>query len=349
MNLYTLVRYVFDRIESAIVYCIVYGIGHVFTLLSQFCIILFNYYVTYHVVFNTHLEEIFEKYPQLKEYANRGHYLLRCASALMSHTRIEPYANTWISTSVLLLRDTNLPHQIEYIERYMGPHMSNLIDDVLKYDSGAKLSLESDVLSATYNTQFEICKLLSQHSAEIAEISIIMKTGDNYVCKSLFYNTDKDKDKDKTSSESDDKPTKEGEKSEHIEEDGGFFYISRMLSKNNKKEAKKEAKKVSTKDPFVPVQYPLLHSTVSFLNIEYKHPSMKTRIQIVLHPDFYVIGNVLFTPLFVKRYLEYQTDEYIFDMEYSLVLVDNNIKVVELRSNNYMVLDKDKYTVCNIE
>ena len=87
-------------------------------------------------------------------------------------------------------------------------------------------------------------------------------------------------------------------------------------------------------------------SSVKFLSIEYKHPQTNTVLWLSLEPGMYMEFNELFTPTFVMRLLEYQhNNRYYFDTDYTLTLMDNNINIIELSSNNYVMLEKDSYKV----
>jgi hypothetical protein len=92
----------------------------------------------------------------------------------------------------------------------------------------------------------------------------------------------------------------------------------------------------------------LEHSDNEFINIKYSHPKMTNSIYLELDNSMYVEKNSLFTPAFVRRLLEYQLEEFVFDMDYELVLMDKNINMVELNSKQYIVLEKDSYNIVNV-
>jgi hypothetical protein len=89
-------------------------------------------------------------------------------------------------------------------------------------------------------------------------------------------------------------------------------------------------------------------SSVRFLSIEYTHPHMKKSVILTLEKGHYVINNELFSPCFVRRLLEKQPQSYIFDMEYKLKLFDNNIKSIELDSNQYIIIKEDTYHILSM-
>lgn len=82
-----------------------------------------------------------------------------------------------------------------------------------------------------------------------------------------------------------------------------------------------------------------------FLSIEYTHPKMKNGIFLELKKGMYHINNTLFSPIFVKRLLEYQTASYYFDMDYKLNILDNNVGMFSLSSNQFVRLTKSNYDI----
>lgn len=84
-----------------------------------------------------------------------------------------------------------------------------------------------------------------------------------------------------------------------------------------------------------------------FLSVEYSHPCMEHKINIEIDPLLYLDQNELFSSIFVLRCLEYQPLPYIFDSEYKLHIMDNEIKMFELESNEYIKLHKSGYTIVN--
>lgn len=82
-----------------------------------------------------------------------------------------------------------------------------------------------------------------------------------------------------------------------------------------------------------------------FLSVEYSHPCMEHKINIEIDPLLYLDQNELFSSIFVLRCLEYQPLPYVFDSEYKLHIMDNEIKIFELESNEYIKLNKSSYTI----
>lgn len=86
----------------------------------------------------------------------------------------------------------------------------------------------------------------------------------------------------------------------------------------------------------------------SFLTIKYTHPIMKDHIFIDLDKGYYYADNEILSPLFVKRHLDHQSANYYFDMEYVIEIIDNNVESLQLKSNQYILLNETTYTVMNI-
>jgi len=77
-----------------------------------------------------------------------------------------------------------------------------------------------------------------------------------------------------------------------------------------------------------------------FLYVEYMHPSkMNTPIILPFSSGFLQVSNELFTPAFVLRQLQTQTDYYFFDMDYVLTFLDKELNTFHLKSNQYIFLD----------
>jgi hypothetical protein len=89
-------------------------------------------------------------------------------------------------------------------------------------------------------------------------------------------------------------------------------------------------------------------SDVEFIYIEYSHPKMQKPVELRIPSGMWCIGNELFTPAFVFRLLLAQPYYYIFDLDYSLKIVDHNIIEITLSSQNYIILEKEGYIIKNI-
>jgi hypothetical protein len=105
------------------------------------------------------------------------------------------------------------------------------------------------------------------------------------------------------------------------------------------------------RDPFyqpIPPIMPgadLIPSTIRFITVEYTHPKMAQSIFLDIPKTFYIDGNEILSSAFIMRCLEYQSSYYIFDLDYVVKVVDNNICIFELTSNEYVRLSIDKYHI----
>jgi len=115
----------------------------------------------------------------------------------------------------------------------------------------------------------------------------------------------------------------------------GDQYINRIFF--NKNEAK-----VETELPLVPSKH-------RFISVKYKHPNMDEPIFIDIDTQYYYANNEILSPLFVKRYLEYQPLTYDFDMDYELEVMDNDINNYKITSKQYILLADSTYVIKNIE
>ena len=85
-----------------------------------------------------------------------------------------------------------------------------------------------------------------------------------------------------------------------------------------------------------------------FLSIEYTHPEMDKTIPIEFPDEMYEIGNVVFTPMFVKRYLEYQMEHYVFDDRYIINIIDCDANMVSLNSKQYGILKERGWDIVDL-
>ena len=87
----------------------------------------------------------------------------------------------------------------------------------------------------------------------------------------------------------------------------------------------------------------------SFLSVEYTHPNMKNKIVMNIPKDVMIQGNIIMSPLFIKRYLEYQYEYYIFDENYKVNIMDNNVNMLSLKYTDSILLSEKSYSVIKNE
>jgi len=93
----------------------------------------------------------------------------------------------------------------------------------------------------------------------------------------------------------------------------------------------------------------LIPSDVRFLCIQYLHPQMKGNpIELTIPPGMMMVGNQLLTPAFVLRLLDHTVGThsgYPFDLNYTLSVMDSHIRMFNLNSTEFVVLDETTYTI----
>jgi len=96
-------------------------------------------------------------------------------------------------------------------------------------------------------------------------------------------------------------------------------------------------------------KYIVEKSDVKFLSIEYSNPDMKETISITLNKDVFQIGNEILSKAFVLRYLQYQTQYYVYANDYTITVIDDKVNQITLNSKQYILLDKNNYKVITKE
>jgi hypothetical protein len=96
-------------------------------------------------------------------------------------------------------------------------------------------------------------------------------------------------------------------------------------------------------------KYIVEKSDVKFLSIEYINPDMKEAISLTLNKDLFQIGNEILSKAFVLRYLQYQTQYYVYANDYTITVIDDKVNQFTLTSNQYIILDKNEYKIITKE
>lgn len=89
--------------------------------------------------------------------------------------------------------------------------------------------------------------------------------------------------------------------------------------------------------------------SITFLYVEYSHPKMITSILLPFPNEMLQPYNELFTPTFVLRQLQTQIEDYVFDMDYTLQILDSDLNIIHLNSNEYLIIlsNKKNYQIIN--
>jgi hypothetical protein len=90
-------------------------------------------------------------------------------------------------------------------------------------------------------------------------------------------------------------------------------------------------------------------SEVRFISIEYHSKNYLNPIVLELDKNEYLVNNELFSAIFIKRALEYQCPYHVFDRNYTLLLLDNNLRSINLNFGEYIVLHKTYYSILTAE
>lgn len=100
-------------------------------------------------------------------------------------------------------------------------------------------------------------------------------------------------------------------------------------------------------DNTINVLFPKL-SKICFLAVQYTHPKLKEPIDITVPSSYFVLGNKLYSSTFVLRSLQYQPKYYIFDENYTLQIIDNEINTFEIKSNQYIYIEENSYKILTL-
>ena len=98
------------------------------------------------------------------------------------------------------------------------------------------------------------------------------------------------------------------------------------------------------------VKYIVEKSDVKFLSIEYINPDMKEHVSITINKDLFQIGNEILSKAFVLRYLQYQTEHYVYANDYTITVIDDKVNQFTLNSKQYVLLsNKNEYKIITME
>ena len=105
-------------------------------------------------------------------------------------------------------------------------------------------------------------------------------------------------------------------------------------------------RRVNSETPMKPIVFE--DSEADFMSIEYKHPLQRNPITIVIPTGMHKIGNEILSPSFVLRFLKYQPSSFHFDMEYTIHIIDNDVNMFTLKSDQYLLLTPEGYEIQKI-
>ena len=90
------------------------------------------------------------------------------------------------------------------------------------------------------------------------------------------------------------------------------------------------------------------YSNVRFLSITYRN-GIDRSISIQIDKEWLVVGNEILGYTHVFRMLEHQSEPFIFNMDYTLDIIDSDIKIFELKSNQFLKMEKEGYSVKRLD
>ena len=93
----------------------------------------------------------------------------------------------------------------------------------------------------------------------------------------------------------------------------------------------------------------MVASSYGLMSVAYSNPKMTEQIMLEIPKEMYLVGNQLFSPAFVYRALAYQNKRFVFDLNYKIHLIDNNINQFQLSSREYLIIDEADGLVSQIQ
>lgn len=90
-------------------------------------------------------------------------------------------------------------------------------------------------------------------------------------------------------------------------------------------------------------------SRVKFISIDLVFPYKETSYVIDLDKSVYLIHNEILSYGFLARYLDHHYGKGLMDDEYLLNIMDNNMDTVQLKTRDYIVLDRSSYNIVRLE
>lgn len=218
-------------------------------------------------------------HPSITLFVDHVFYMIRFFMALMIDQRIEPMSSNWISTSILLKRDTTRfeGEPYTFVEKYDMMNMKIICDN----DSYDTFFING------FKDACDCAKSIAYNNKSIVESLITMKYDDKYI-HYVFYKENDEND---------------------------------------------------------PVTFPLIPCKTKFLTVEYTHPRMTYGIFLELDKNVFYANNEILSPLYILRCLKYQSKAFVFDMNYKVKILDENIHSFELTSNQHIFLHKASYKI----
>jgi len=84
------------------------------------------------------------------------------------------------------------------------------------------------------------------------------------------------------------------------------------------------------------------------MSISYIHSQMDEPVSITLPTNMWCVDNQLFSPIFVRRCLEYIEDSFIFDGKYTIQIIDSSVNIYTIHPYEYIRVQDDSIEVISV-
>ena len=84
------------------------------------------------------------------------------------------------------------------------------------------------------------------------------------------------------------------------------------------------------------------------MSISYIHSQMDEPVSITLPTNMWCVDNQLFSPIFVRRCLEYIEDRFIFNGKYTIQIIDSNVNIYTIHPYEYIRVHDDSIEVISV-
>jgi hypothetical protein len=93
---------------------------------------------------------------------------------------------------------------------------------------------------------------------------------------------------------------------------------------------------------------PFVYEQSRFRAISIEYIQMSESIEIKMSREWFITGNELFTPTFVLRMLEYQSQSYLYDNDYKIRIMDSECNIIEFGVGQYLLITKENYEIMDM-
>ena len=86
-----------------------------------------------------------------------------------------------------------------------------------------------------------------------------------------------------------------------------------------------------------------------FFEVEYN--DNKYQISIDIPKSYFIVGNEILSSIFLKRWFEYTVmpDDFIFTNDYTIKITDDDFNEIEIKNNEYILLNQNGYSIQKIK